>query len=153
MDQPPSLAAAREKLATETGLAEVVTVRQNGRPLISLINAGVIDHPGSGLETVAFVSGGGAARLKHLRRDPHITMAIRRGWTWVGIDGVAELAGPHDPHPDVPPEALAPLLRHIFQAAGGTHGDYDEFDRAMAADERCAVLISPERVYGNHPGS
>jgi PPOX class probable F420-dependent enzyme len=152
MTSSPDLHDVRAKLATETGLTEVVTIRNNGAPLISVVNAGIASHPGDGHEVVAFVSAGRAARLGHLRRNPRITMAVRRGWSWVGIDGRAELAGPDDAHPAVPADAIPGLLRTIFQAAGGTHADYDEFDRVMAADRRCAVLVTVDRVYGNNPG-
>ena len=50
--------------------------------------------------------------------------------------------------PGVDAERLRLLLREIFTAAGGTHDDFDEYDRAMAADRRAAVLITPERVFG-----
>jgi hypothetical protein len=40
-------------------------------------------------------------------------------------------------------------LRAVFQAAGGTHEDWDEYDRVMAAERRAAVLIQPERVITN----
>ncbi len=53
--------------------------------------------------------------------------------------------------PAVPADALPQLLRDIYRAAGGEHDDYDEFDRAMAEDERTAVLITPQRIYGNNP--
>lgn len=141
----------RTKLATETGLAEVITLRQNGRPLVSVVNAGIIGHPATGDDVVAFVSRGNAARLKHLRAHGLITVAIRRSWDWVGLDGTVELAGPNDDHPAVPEADVAQLLRDIFKAAGGTHDDYDEYDRAMAEDERTAVLITPTNIYGNNP--
>ena len=35
-----------------------------------------------------------------------------------------------------------------FSAAGGTHDDWDEFDRVMKDERRAAVLVAPERVYG-----
>jgi hypothetical protein len=41
------------------------------------------------------------------------------------------------------------LLRDIFTAAGGTHDDWDTYDRVMAEERRTAVLIQPERVYGH----
>jgi hypothetical protein len=41
------------------------------------------------------------------------------------------------------------LLRDVFQAAGGTHDDYDTYDRVMAEERRAAVLITPRRVYTN----
>lgn len=152
MTSSPDLRDVYTKLSTETGLAEVVTIRRSGSPLVSVVNAGIVAHPGDGHEVVAFVSAGRAARLGHLRRDPRITMAVRRGWNWVGIDGTAELAGPDDTHPAVPADAVPALLQTIFRAAGGTHDDYDEFDRVMAADRRCAVLVTVDRLYGNNPG-
>jgi hypothetical protein len=41
------------------------------------------------------------------------------------------------------------LLREIFTAAGGTHDDWDTYDRVMAEERRVAVLVTPERVYGS----
>jgi hypothetical protein len=41
------------------------------------------------------------------------------------------------------------LLRGVFVAAGGTHQDWDEFDRVMEADRRTAVLVAPERISAN----
>ncbi|MCH7668202.1 MAG: pyridoxamine 5'-phosphate oxidase [Acidobacteria bacterium] len=142
-----NLESVRAKLATETGLVEVVTIRKSGKPLISVVNAGIILHPGGTHDVVAFVSLGNAVKLQHLRNRPEITLAVRRGWEWIAVDGTAELAGPNDPHPDVAPDAVPGLLRSIFLAAGGTHDDWDEFDRVMVDEQRCAVLITPDRVY------
>ena len=41
------------------------------------------------------------------------------------------------------------LLRDIFRAAGGSHEDWDEYDRVTAAERRAAVLITPGQVYTN----
>ena len=41
------------------------------------------------------------------------------------------------------------LLRAIFSAAGGTHDDWDEFDRVMAAERRTAVFVEPVRITSN----
>ncbi|MCW2656001.1 MAG: pyridoxamine 5-phosphate oxidase, partial [Jatrophihabitans sp.] len=40
-------------------------------------------------------------------------------------------------------------LREVFTAAGGTHDDWDEYDRVMAEQGRTAVFVEPTRVYGN----
>jgi len=34
-------------------------------------------------------------------------------------------------------------------AAGGTHDDWDTYDRVMAEEHRTAVLVTPGRVYSN----
>src|SRR5437879_2496933 len=58
-------------------------------------------------------------------------------------------AGPDDPLQGIDAERLRLLLREIFTAAGGTHDDWDEYDRVMATERRAAVLVQPERSYGS----
>lgn len=140
-------------LADETGLATISTVQADGRVLSSIANCGVIDHPLTGSPCVALVSVGGAARLGHIRRGSQVTVAIRRGWQWVGVTGPADLIGPDDPADGVDTEALRLLLRQIYAAAGGVHDDLDEYDRAMAAQKRTAVLVAPDRIIGNSPSA
>lgn len=36
-----------------------------------------------------------------------------------------------------------------FVAAGGTHEDWDEYDRVMAEQRRTVVLLDPTRIYSN----
>ena len=59
-----------------------------------------------------------------------------------------ELAGPDDALDGVDDERLRVLLREIFTAAGGSHDDWDEYDRTMAEDRRVAVLVEPARTFG-----
>ncbi|MCU1354455.1 MAG: putative pyridoxine/pyridoxamine 5-phosphate oxidase, partial [Acidimicrobiales bacterium] len=68
---------------------------------------------------------------------------------WAAVEGTAQIIGPDDRDPDVDAEALRLLLRSIFEAAGGTHDDWDAYDRAMADERRAAVLITPQRTYSN----
>ena len=49
----------------------------------------------------------------------------------------------------VPPQAIAGLLRDVFRAAGGSHDDWDEYDRVMADDRRAVVFVTPARITGN----
>ena len=135
-------------LRDEHGLAVVSTVRHDGRVLSSVVNAGVMDHPVTGVPTVAFVSRGDAARLAHLRRGCEPTIAVRRGWEWAAVTGSADLIGPDDPADGFDGERVRLLLRDVFRAAGGTHGDFDEYDRVMAAEHRTAVFVTIGRVLG-----
>lgn len=57
--------------------------------------------------------------------------------------------GPDDPHPDIDADDLRTLLRHIFRSAGGTHDDWDTYDRVMAEERRAAGLVAPRRTYTN----
>ena len=140
----------RKFLSSETGLATVSTVQKDGRVLSSVVNCGVIDHPTTGTPCVVFVSAGHAARLDHIRRGSQVTVAIRRGWAWRSATGVAELIGPHNLPENFSSEDLRLLLRQVFESAGGTHEDWDEYDRVMSTEERVVVLVSPERILGNY---
>ena len=139
----------RDYLSSETGLATVSTTQADGRVLSSVVNCGVVDHPITGETTVALVSRGHAARIGHIRRGSQMTVSIRRGWQWVAVTGPADVIGPDDLPGDFDAEKLRILLRDIYQAAGGEHDDYDEYDRAMVEDGRIAVFVQPDRVLSN----
>ena len=130
------------------GLVVVSTARADGSIQSSVVNAGVIEHPVTNGRVVAFVSRGTALRLTNLRSRPRATVVIRAGWQWAGVEGPVELAGPDDHLGGIDGEGLRLLLRHIFTAAGGTHEDWDEYDRVMANERRVAVLVDAERTYG-----
>jgi PPOX class probable F420-dependent enzyme len=131
------------------GLAVVSTARSDGTIQSSVVNAGVLQHPLRDKPVVAFVSAGVAGRLRNLRARSRATLVLRAGWQWAAVEGPVDLAGPDDPLEGIDAERLRRLLRDIFVAAGGTHDDWDEYDRVMASEGRVAVLIDPERVYGN----
>jgi PPOX class probable F420-dependent enzyme len=132
----------------EQGLAVVSTVRADGTIQSSLVNAGALAHPQTGDEILGFVTYG-KVKLANLRARPQLSATFRSGWQWATVEGRAELIGPDDPAAGFDAERLRLLLRAIFTAAGGTHDDWDEYDRVMVADRRAAVLVRPTRVYGN----
>src|SRR4051812_14783512 len=125
------LAQFAELVSLDHGLSVVVTLRADHSPHTSVVNAGVLPHPTTGTGVVAFVSAGGTRKLAHLRADPTIAVVVRAGWRWVAVEGRGQLIGPDDPHPEVDDERLRLLLREIFVAAGGTHDDWDTYDRVM----------------------
>ena len=131
------------------GLGVVSTLRPDATIQSSVVNVGVLPHPLTGDQVVAFVSQGRARRLEHLRARPRPTIVLRAGWQWAAAEGPVQLCGPDDPLPGVDAERLRLLLREIFTAAGGTHDDWDAYDSVMAAERRTAVLVTPERVYSN----
>jgi hypothetical protein len=141
----------RRMIAGDHGLVVVSTPRDNGTVASSVVNAGVLPHPVTGGTVVGMVLRGGTRKLDRLRQRPYANVVARSGWQWAAAEGRVELAGPDDPMPGVDAERLRLLLREIFTAAGGTHDDFDEYDRVMLAERRTAVLMYPERVYSN-PG-
>ena len=128
------------------GLCVVSTLRPDGTIQSSVVNAGVLPHPVTGVQVVGLVSRGDARRLSYLRARPRATVLVRAGWQWASAEGPVELAGPDDPMPGVDADRLRLLLREIFTAAGGTHEDWPTYDRVMAAERRVAVLVTPERT-------
>jgi PPOX class probable F420-dependent enzyme len=134
-------------VAVDHGLSVVVTRRADRTPQATVVNAGVLTHPLSGARVVGFVSAGDSRKLGYLRADPTIAIVVRGGWQWATVEGSAQLIGPDDPHPDVDDERLRLLLREVFTAAGGTHDDWDTYDRVMREERRAAVLVSPTRAY------
>jgi PPOX class probable F420-dependent enzyme len=133
----------------EHGLIVVSTLRADGTIQSSVVNAGVLSHPFTGQPAVGFVVRGGTRKLDNLRARPRATVVIRAGWEWAAAEGPVELVGPDDPASGVDAERLRLLLREIFAAAGGTHDDWDTYDKVMAQERRAAVLLSPDRVYSN----
>jgi PPOX class probable F420-dependent enzyme len=140
-----------ELLSRDRGLCVLSTLRGDGSIQSSVVNSGVMVHPRTAEPVVALVAIGGSLKLRHLRADPRATVVARAGWQWTTVEGAAEIIGPDDPAPDTDAESLRVLLRNVFQAAGGTHDDWDTYDRVMREERRAAVLITPTRVYSN-PG-
>jgi PPOX class probable F420-dependent enzyme len=158
-----TLQDAREIAQREQFLAVVSTLQSDGSIQSSIVNAGMLTHPigggdpidggegkdgSTGSDVVGFVTYG-RAKLRNLRARPQLSVTFRSGWEWAAIEGRAELIGPDDPRPEVDSEQLRLLLRQVFTAAGGTHDDWDAYDRAMAEQRRTVVLVHPLRVYSN----
>jgi PPOX class probable F420-dependent enzyme len=128
-------------------LAVISTARADGTIQSSLVNAGVLADPDTGEQVVGFVTYG-PAKLRNLSARPQVTITFRAGWEWAAVEGRARIIGP-DAEPGADSERLRLLRREVFAAAGGTHEDWAEYDRVMAAEGRAVVLVTPTRVYSN----
>jgi PPOX class probable F420-dependent enzyme len=133
----------------EKGLASVATTRGDGTIQASVVNVGLLAHPAAEEQVLAFVTHGRAHKLTFLRVRPQLAITFRQGWRWATVEGRAEIAGPDDPQDWLDGEGLRLLRRDVFTAAGGTHDDWDEYDRVMVAEARAVVLVHVDRVYGN----
>ena len=129
-------------------LAVISTARADGTIQSSLVNAGVLADPDNDQRVVGLVTYG-PSKLANLRARPQVTVTFRAGWEWAAVEGRARIIGPDDPAPGVDAERLRLLRREVFTAAGGTHNDWDEYDRVMAAERRAVVLVTPTRIYSN----
>ena len=118
----------------------VTTIGRSGRPQATILRAG--PHEGK----MAFVVRGDTVKLRNLARDPHCTvLTVETSWRrYVTVEGSAAVHGPDN----TDAEELRLLLRTVFTAAGGTHDNWDEYDRVMREERRAVVIVTPERVYG-----
>jgi hypothetical protein len=127
----------------------VATARSDGSVHASLVNAGLLDDPVTGAPVVGLVVRGDARKLVLLRASGRASVTFHSGWLWVSVDGPVRIAGPDDRLEGFDAAGLPDLLRRVFRSAGGSHDDWDTYDRVMREEGRAAVLMTVDRVYGN----
>ncbi|MCP4227531.1 MAG: TIGR03618 family F420-dependent PPOX class oxidoreductase [Actinomycetia bacterium] len=141
-----SMDEVKQLAGSDSGLCVVATTRTDGSVHASVVNAGVMTHPESGQEVVALVARGSARKVGLMRANGRASITFRRGWRWAGVEGQAEIT---DPAASPAGVDYRTWLREVFSAAGGTHDDWDTYDKVMADEGRVVVFITPDRVIGN----
>ena len=124
----------------------LATIKGGGRPQLS--NVGYAYDAEQQLIRVSVTDS--RAKTRNLRADPRVTLhvASKDFWTWVAVEGTAELtpvAG--DPH-----DATVEELVAYYRGINGEHPDWDEYRAAMVADRRLVVRFRPEHTYGQLQG-
>ena len=124
----------------------LAAVKTDGRPHLS--NVGYAYDPERRLFRVSVTADRVKTRL--LAADPRVTLhvASKDFWTWVAVEGTADLtpvaADPHD--------ATVDELVEYYRGVSGEHENWDEYRAAMVADRRLVVRFTPEHAYGQIPG-
>ena len=124
----------------------LTTLKRDGRPQLS--NVGYAYDPQSRLIRVSVTAD--RAKTRNLQRDPRVTLHVSSDdfWSWVAVEGTAELtpvaADPHD--------ATVEELVAYYRGVSGEHPDWDDYRRAMVADRRLVVRFTPEHSYGQVRG-
>jgi PPOX class probable F420-dependent enzyme len=124
----------------------LVTIKSDGRPQVS--NVGYFYDPESQLIRVSVTAD--RAKTRNLQRDPRVTLhvASRDFWTWIAVEGSADLtpvaADPHD--------AAVEELVAYYRGINGEHPDWDDYRAAMVRDRRRVVRFSVEHAYGQLGG-
>ena len=145
----PAIDKLRRLVAAENGLCTFACLDGSGAPHVSIINAGIMDHPVTGEPSVACVVRADARKARLLRADPRAAVAFRHRWDWVAAHGTAQLVGPDDPAEDISDADIPEVLREVFRSAGGTHEDWDTYDRVMVAERRLAIFVSLDHITSN----
>lgn len=119
----------------------LATARRDGRPQLSNITYVV---GGDGVIRVSVTES--RAKTKNLRRDPRASLHVAQSdfWAYAVVDCDVELmpvaADPHD--------ATADALVDYYRSVMGEHEDWEEYRRAMVADGRLLLLLTPTHAYG-----
>jgi PPOX class probable F420-dependent enzyme len=123
----------------------LAAIKSNGRPHLS--NVGYAYDADRRLFRVSVTADRVKTRL--LAADPRVTLhvASKDFWTWVAVEGTADLtpvaADPHD--------ATVDELVEYYRGVSGEHENWDEYRAAMVADRRLVVRFTPEHAYGQLP--
>jgi PPOX class probable F420-dependent enzyme len=124
----------------------LATIKHDGRPQVS--NVGYAYDPEQRLFRVSVTDS--RAKTRNLRIDPRVTLhvASKDFWTWVAVEGTAELTPvAADPHDDTVEELIT-----YYRGISGEHENWDEYRAAMVADRRLVVRFRPEHTYGSVRG-
>jgi PPOX class probable F420-dependent enzyme len=124
----------------------LATVKRDGRPQLS--NVGYAYDPEARLFRVSVTDD--RAKTRNLRADPRVTLHVssKDFWTWVAVEGTAELTlVATDPH-----DATVEDLIAYYRGVSGEHENWEEYRAAMVADRRLVVRFHPEHAYGQLRG-
>ncbi|HVM28232.1 MAG TPA: PPOX class F420-dependent oxidoreductase [Mycobacteriales bacterium] len=134
------LEAARD-FVRSNARAVLVTQKRDGTPQMSPVLAAV-DSSGR----VVVSSRETAYKTKNLRRTPTAWLCVLPDaffGPWVQVEGTAEVVGL--------PEAMD-LLVDYYRRTSGEHPDWDDYRRAMEAEQRCLLRIELTRAGPDRSG-
>jgi PPOX class probable F420-dependent enzyme len=132
------------EFVSENHQAVLTTFRRDGAAQMSIVTVGTYGD-GAGFTTTE-----DRAKLHNLARNPRCSLLVSKSdwWGYVVLEGHAKVLRRGESDDD----ELRDALRGIYRAASGQeHPDWDEYDQAMIADRRAAVIVVPERIYGTAP--
>ncbi len=120
----------------------LATVKRDGRPQLS--NVGYAYDREQQLFRISVTAD--RAKTRNLAADPRVTLhvASKDFWTWVAVEGTAELT----PVAADPQDTTVEELVAYYRALRGEHEDWDAYRAAMVADRRLVVRLRPEHTYG-----
>jgi PPOX class probable F420-dependent enzyme len=137
---PMDIAVAQQFLR-ENENAVLATWRQDGRLQMSPVTVG-LDAAGRAIIS----SRETAYKVRNLRRDPRAALCVFvEAFTgpWVQIEGTAEVV--------TLPEAMEPLVDY-YRRLAGEHPDWEDYRRAMTADQRVLIRMTIERAGPDRQG-
>jgi PPOX class probable F420-dependent enzyme len=121
--------------------AILTTIKQDGRPQLSNVLAGVGDD---GLIRVSTTAD--RAKYVNLVRTPWAALHVNGEsfWSYAVVEGdvtVSEVVA--DPH-----DAAADESVELYRSLAGEHDDWDDYRAALVRDQRVVVRVAPTHAYG-----
>ncbi|MCI0811015.1 MAG: PPOX class F420-dependent oxidoreductase [Chloroflexi bacterium] len=130
-----------KEFATENHQGVLTCFRRNGMPQMSIVTCGAYR------DGVAFSTTADRAKLLNLQRDSRCSLMISKQdwWGYVVLEGRATILSQENTAAD----DLRDALRDVYRAATNKdHPNWPEYDQAMVADRRAAVIVVPDHIYG-----
>ena len=121
--------------------AVVSTIRPSGTVQSTLVNVGIYE------DGVGFTTAGRSLKEYNLIRHSACTVTVHNGPYWITVEGYARLYS----WLNTDPETMRHMLRELYVVAGGTHDDWDTYDRVVREEGRAAVVVVPQRIYVRRP--
>jgi PPOX class probable F420-dependent enzyme len=121
--------------------AILTTIKQDGRPQLSNVLAGVGDDGRIRISTTA-----DRAKYANLRRTPWAAIHVNGDsfWSYAVVEGDVTtsqvVADAHD-------EAAEELVE-LYRALAGEHEDWEDYRAALVRDRRVVVRVAPTHAYG-----
>jgi len=119
----------------------LLTLKSNGRPQSSNIAYVVGDD-----DVIRISVTDGRAKTANLRRDPRASLHVNRAdfWAYAVIEADVTML----PVAESPDDATVDALVEYYRAVAGEHDDWDDYRRAMIADQRLLLELRPTHAYG-----
>jgi PPOX class probable F420-dependent enzyme len=124
-------------------LGTLATIKRDGRPQLSDVNYTADESA----RVLRISTRNSLAKTHNLRRDPRASLRVAGpgGAGYVVVEGTAEFS----PVSADPYDATVEELIEMYRLIGGKeHPDWDDYRRAMVADQRVVLRLPIERVYG-----
>jgi PPOX class probable F420-dependent enzyme len=137
-------------LITNRHVGVLATLKSDGRPQLSNVTyAFTNDRSAAEPGAVRISITATRAKYRNLQRDRRASLHVSAPdfWSYAVAEGDAELSPvAADPHDDTVQDLIA-----LYRDVQGEHPDWDDFRRAMVADQRVLLRIAVSRVYGLPP--
>ena len=118
----------------------LVTQKRDGRPQLSNITYAIVD----GVVKISITAG--RAKYVNLLRNPQASLHVTRDdfWAYAVVEGDVEMSEIATEPGDPGVEELVDYYRTL----AGEHPDWDDYRKAMVADQRVIVRLAPTHAYG-----